>query len=255
MSTLPRKDTGRMLRTNPQELAQRWPRGACCGADREACDRNCAEPFEQKRWGGKNWMERTTCERAKKEATRYMLYRALHMRTASGGGSGSAVRREESIPSMGVKWLSREKQKHCRISPCPELLLWRSPTRLKAVSMNILTTMSSNASLRRLRSCKKKVKSCPLQHRFNPSASFASESGLNARSHRSCELATWCPRPFSLMSSCLHCAFLFFGDSIFWRGFCTWVLGSPRRSQDCARDVATFANAALVGPRCTCQLR
>ena len=132
---------------------------------------------------------------------------------ACGGASGSAVRREESIPTMSVKLLCHEQQKHCRISPCPEPLLWLSLMHLKAESMNILTTMSSNVSLHR----------CPLQHRFNPSASFASESCLHARSHRSCELATWCPRPFSLMSSCLSCAFLSFGDSIFWRGFHTLV--------------------------------
>ena len=113
--------------------------------------------------------------------------------------------------------------------------------------MNILTTMWSNASLRRLRSCKKKVKSCPLQHRFNPSASFASESILHARSHRSCELATWCPRPFSLMSSCLSRAFLFFGDSIFWRGFHTLVLGSPRRNQDCAKGRCHFRERRPCG--------
>ena len=50
-------------------------------------------------------MEPTTCERAKKEATRWMLNEllAMYMRTASGCGSGSAVRREESLPSTSAK--------------------------------------------------------------------------------------------------------------------------------------------------------
>ena len=175
------------------------------------------------------------------------------MWTACAGGSGSAVRREESIQSTSVKITVSRATK-----ALPNITLPGTAALVVAHALEGRVHEHSHDDVVKRQSTS-----------LSASASLQSLHFLCFRvrspwSHRSCELATWCPRPFSLMSSCLSCAFLSFGDSKFWRGFHTLVRehtdertfsGHPDATKIAQQNLATFANAALEGPKYTCQLR
>ena len=201
-------------------------------------------------------MERTTCEREKKEATRWMLNElpAKKMRTSSGGGSGSAVRREESIPTMSVKiTVSRATKALPNITLSGTAALEVADAlegRIHEHSHDDVVkrqspSLSASASLQFLRFLGFRVTSPCTVTSFMRACDMVSSTFLSdAVVPFVCLPVLWRQH---ILARVPH-----LGPRTYRRAD---VLGSPRRNQDCARDLATFANAALEGPKYTCQLR
>ena len=203
-----------------------------------ACDWSCGEQIEQRRWRGKNWMERTTCE----------------LRTACAGASGSAVRREESLPSTSVEIIESRATK-----ALPNITLSGTAAlevadalegRIHGHSHDDVvkrqsTSLSASASLQSLRFLCFRVKSPCTVTSFMRACDMVSSTFLSDvivpfvclpvlwRQHIVARVPHLGPRTYRRAD----------------------VLGPPRRNQDCARDLATVANAALEDPKYTCQLR
>ena len=175
----------------------------------------------------------------------------MYMRTASGGGSGSAVRREESLPSTSVKIIESRASK-----ALPNITL--SGTAALEVADALEGCIHGHSHVKRQSTS------------LSASASLQSLRFLCFRVTSPCTVT-------SFMRACDVVSSTFLSDVIvpfvylpvLWRqqilarvphlGPRTYrradVLGPPRRNQDCARDLATVANAALEGPKYTCQLR